>query len=52
MISSEMLEALSRMNIPMVVFLGEQEEESALLKEMKRHNEVEEERPYIVPSPG
>lgn len=54
MITPELLEALSRMNVPMVVFLGtgEEEEESALLKEMKRHNQVEESRPVIVPYPG
>jgi len=52
MIPSELLAMLGKMNVPMVIFLGEEEEESELLKEMKRHNEVIEDRPYIVPSPG
>jgi hypothetical protein len=55
MITSELLEVLSKMNVPMVVFLGKEdddEEETELLKEMKRHNQEMEDRPYIVPAPG
>jgi len=53
MINPDLLKALSKMKVPMVVFLGgEDEEESELLKEMKRHNEYKENLPYLVPSPG
>jgi hypothetical protein len=54
MISSGLLEVLSRMNVPMVVFLGDEEdgEESELLKEMKRHHKLQEEMPILLPSPG
>ena len=49
MISVQLLEALSRMNVPMVIFLGNGEEDSELLKEMSK---PKMEVPHIVPSPG
>lgn len=53
MIPPELLQMLSSMKVPMVVFLGDEEEEdSELLREMKRHHDVQEKLPHIVPSPG
>ena len=52
MINPDLLEALSSMNRPMVIFLDEEDdEESELLREMKRHHEEEESRPRLVPYP-
>ena len=54
MINPDLLQALSQLNRPMVVFLDEeeQEEESELLTEMKRHHKRIEDRPFIVPYPS